>query len=209
MHINVDLDGVLADTMQLTCALAWRELEVFVHPEMITDFFYKSGAIDISYFVDTLTLKDENLILVPEVAGAVDSLRHLSGYSMLKLDITTARQKKFERVTMNWLSLHGMMYDNLKMLNGHDKADLGGDVLIDDYDVNLKAYLRNNKNSYGILFPRPWNLTSRVPLSKEFSTRMIFPLGDNDAERWNSIVYSLKQIMDIVDHTPAWIQASF
>lgn len=208
MNLNVDIDNVLCDTLRLTLALAYRDRNLVIRPEEITDFYYRDDRFSLTELYSELTLKDEILILAPEVPLAVYTLRKLSAFRDMSISLVTARSPIFNEVTREWLYLHNVPYDKLFMLGNGKKSTVDGDLLIDDSAENIDDWVTVTGKP-AILYPEFWNTSYRSGLVAKHPTKVIIPSGNNDAEVWGSIYEIIKRQIDSYDYHPAWLQLSF
>ena len=182
LKIAVDLDGVLAETMEAWCKRAndflgtnytisdldtwasWRKLG------LTRDLFFQ--------FLDEAWDEWETIPPTePKLAEKVGKIAHLG-----KIDVVTGRSKESVRAAKHWLANQEIDYRRFVRVPGwKDKIFLNYDVYIDDAP-ELMPLISRNPMMWGVLYSRPWNRT--VP-----ELRRIFRV-----ESWTEIPKLFKEI---------------
>ncbi|AFS79972.1 hypothetical protein NKOR_00240 [Candidatus Nitrosopumilus koreensis AR1] len=155
MKIALDVDGVLADVIQL-----WLNYSNSIRPEIqkhdITDWdFWKKFEINRYDFYAELSSCWKNWISIPPTEENLASItKNLSDLG--QVDVVTARERSTDSFVKNWLKHHKISFDNyVSVIDGPMKADLDYDVFIDDSPLNAQKFLQNKKKV--ILYSQPWN----------------------------------------------------
>ena len=183
MRIAVDLDGVLADTMESVCQILnarrntpltvesfvrWRAWEI---AGITKDEFFR--ALDEAWFSwETLPPTEENLDAKVGRLGKFGTV-----------DIVTGRSSATVPQANSWLKHHRIHFDSFVRTDNSTtaKLDLHYDWYIDD-SSELMALLASRLHGSGVLYLRPWNRnTLEMP--------RIFKV-----DRWDRIPHAIEQV---------------
>lgn len=156
-RILVDVDGTLCFNLPRLCEFVEREYGVEISREEITDWSFQFEEIDVG-ITDVITqLFDEypewflaDLEPVPGAREALDSLA-ATGH---EIQIVTHRPAETHHLTQQWLDEQGMYYDGYVEDVPENKAEVTGDVLIDDFHGHIADAV--DAGMQGILFDRPY-----------------------------------------------------
>lgn len=157
-RLLVDVDGTICNNLQRACQFIREEYGKDIHPDEITEWSYRFEDVGIELAdVFEYLLRErpkwylQDLEPVPEAKRALADLSK-SGY---ELTIVTHRPPETHHLTKQWLSEQDFTYDEFVEDVPDNKADVDGDILIDDYH----GHVRNaaEANMYSILMDRPYN----------------------------------------------------
>ncbi|MXR51754.1 hypothetical protein GRX03_09075 [Halovenus sp. WSH3] len=160
-RLLVDVDGTLCRNMPRLCEYLELEYGLDVTPAEITDWSYQfeSVGLGISEVITELFERRPEWFLadLDPVSGSEAALETLSdaGYEIW---IVTHRPSDTHDLTREWLAEQGMTYDHYVSDVPESKAEVSGDVLIDDYHGNVTDAVRAGMT--GLAFDRPY--TERI-----------------------------------------------
>lgn len=157
LKIALDLDGVLAETMDAWCKKANREFGKALKLEDLKTWA-SWGLVGISKD-DFYRILDEVWDSWKEIPPTEDSIAEK--VSKIKpfgqIDIVTGRSLQTVEAVKKWLKHHMVKYDQFVRVRGwRDKVHLNYDVYIDDAP-ELMPLISRGPVSWGILYDRPWN----------------------------------------------------
>jgi len=163
MKISVDVDGVLFDIMILYCKIFNERYD--------TDY-NKKDVSQWDFFIDWNIEREDAFAIFHEIyeCTAYIPLTDPESPKILeklnkdnKIDIVSARTKKFRPQLKKELSIHGIEkgkhYDQLILVNDSPKdikLHLNYDIYIDDNPFLAEA-IKNVKSSTLLLYTQPWN----------------------------------------------------
>ncbi len=182
LRIAVDLDGVLAETMEAWCKRAneflGRNLRL---ADLDTWASWRKLGISRDQFFQFLNEAwDDWKSIPPTESRLAEKVRKIARLG--QIDIVTGRSKESVRAAKSWLAEHNIPYHRFVRVPGwKDKIFLNYDVYIDDAPELMPLISRNPK-MWGILYTRPWNRT--VP-----ELRKVFRV-----DNWTEISKLLRQI---------------
>jgi 5'(3')-deoxyribonucleotidase len=181
----LDLDGVLADTIQAFCAI----LNVRYSRSFTPEQFNRWDAWDVAgiskrEFLGTLDEAWFNWREIPPIeenlAEKVSSLNSIG-----IIDIVTGRSKATVPFAKEWLRAQKITYDAfVRTVSMAAKSYLNYDVFIDD-SADLMALISSRLFGSGILYEQPWNRTAAY-MPRIFKVRRwdeIFPLLEDEVQR--------------------------
>jgi len=157
LKIAVDLDGVLAETMEAWCKRANDLLGTRLGlDDLDTWASWTKFGMNRDQFFELLdeTWDDWGTIppTEPNLAQKVAKLRPLGS-----LDVVTGRSRQTIDSAKSWLKHHLIPYDHFVRVPGmRDKVHLDYDVYIDDAP-ELMPLISRTVGKRGILYARPWN----------------------------------------------------
>ncbi len=157
MKIAVDLDGVLAEPMNLWCKLynerhhthlTLKDIKQWDVPNLLNitqDEFYRT--------LDEAWMRWEEVPPTEEnLPKKVEAVSHYGD-----IDIVTGRTEQTVKVCTKWLEHQAIKYDKfVRVDTTPQKTTLGYDVYIDDAPRLFKSLL-SRLTGHGILYTRPWN----------------------------------------------------
>ncbi len=157
LKVAVDLDGVLAETMEVWCKRANQEFGKSLKLEDLNTWA--------SWEVVDIPKNDFYRILdevwdswrdipptEPEIAGKLARIERFG-----RIDIVTGRSLNTVESVKKWLRYHKVRYENFVRVRGwRDKVHLDYDVFIDDAP-ELMPLISRSPLLWGILYDRPWN----------------------------------------------------
>jgi len=184
LRIAVDLDGVLAETMEAWCK---RANDFLGTNYTITDLdtwasWRKLGITREQFFQFLNEAWDDWQSIPPTEPRLAEKVRKITNAG--QIDVVTGRSKESVRAAKQWLADQNIPYERFVRVPGwKDKIFLNYDVYIDDAP-ELMPLISRNPLMWGILYSRPWNRT--VP-----ELRQIFRV-----ERWAEIPALLKRVRE-------------
>ena len=146
MRIGIDIDGTLAEPMEILCNMYGIEI-----PDKWN--YFKTIGESEKFYNDFKFVWEYKWKLIPLIEhdspNMVDKILNL-GHSV---DIITAGYGEFKQ---KWLKMHKFQYGNIiDVEHGIDKAKYNYDVFIDDSPPNFNAFVKAGKTC--AVFDRPWN----------------------------------------------------
>jgi 5'(3')-deoxyribonucleotidase len=157
LRIAVDLDGVLAETMEAWCK---RVNELYGTRLTLEDLdtwtsWRKIGVTKDQFFQILDEVWDTWEDIPPTEPGLAKKVAKAEKFG--NLDIVTGRSKKTVESAKLWLSHHKVPFERFVRVQGwRDKVFLNYDVYIDDAP-ELMPLISRNPAMRGILYERPWN----------------------------------------------------
>lgn len=157
-RLLVDVDGTICNDLPRVCEFIEAEYDRRISPDEITEWGYYIEDIDVdleSVFHRLFSTRPEWFLAdLDPIPGSRRALDHLSdtGYEVW---IVTHRPPETHHLTERWLADHGFAYDRFLTDVPETKADIPGDVLIDDYHEHIRAIVETGRP--GILIDRPYN----------------------------------------------------
>lgn len=159
LKIAVDLDGVLAETMEAWCRRANEFLGTnYTLSDLDTWGSWRKLGITRDQFFQFLDEAWDDWETIPptepRLAEKVEKITRLG-----QIDVVTGRSKESVRSAKNWLTAHQIEYRRFVRVPGwKDKIFLNYDIYIDDAP-ELMPLISRNPMMWGILYSRPWNRT--------------------------------------------------
>jgi uncharacterized HAD superfamily protein len=159
LRIAVDLDGVLAETMESWCKRANQCLGTsFKLDDLDTWASWRKLGITREQFFQFLDEAWDDWESIPptelRLAQKVQKISRLG-----QIDVVTGRSKESVNAAKKWLAEHRIPYERFVRVPGwKDKIFLNYDVYIDDAP-ELMPLISRNPLMWGILYSRPWNRT--------------------------------------------------
>ena len=157
----MDLDGVLADTIQSFCKILNARRSTAYTP----DAFDRWNAWEIAHitreeFLRTLDEAWFNWRGIPEMEE--DLAAKVSGLTEFgTIDIVTGRSEETVPFAQEWLRFHRIPYEQfVRTASTSAKADLDYDIFIDDSDF-LMSLIASRLLGFGFLYTQPWNRSAR------------------------------------------------
>ena len=158
MKIGIDIDGTLAEPMEILCGIygieipdKWNYFQTIGESEKFNKDFESVWRYD---WKSVPLIENDS----PTIIDKILNLGH-------SVDIVTAGYGEFKQ---KWLKMHKFQYGNIiDVEHGIDKAKYDYDVFIDDAPPNFDAFMKAGKTC--AVFDRPWN----VDIYAEFRIRSI------------------------------------
>ncbi len=157
LRVAVDLDGVLAETMEAWCRIANERFGTRLKLDDLDTWtsWRKTGITKDQFFEildQTWDAWEEIPPTEPNLAKKVAAVEKLG-----TLDVVTGRSKQTVEAAKQWLSRYKIPYERFVRVQGwQDKVFLNYDVYIDDAP-ELMPLISRNPIMHGILYTRPWN----------------------------------------------------
>lgn len=183
LDVLVDIDGTIADTVNLTLELYNKKHRSSFKERSIKDYKQKMGDTDI-YKETIKTIRNpENALKVSLYKHAFFECKHLIAKHNVRF--ITARELSTEEATKEWLRIH--FGEDLTLIMNYRKYEVDADILIDDHMDTLKKYVTHGLQERpnprrAILIERPWNCENRFEITKQLTDRLIIP-----ARNWKEI----------------------
>lgn len=153
-HINVDVDGVLADILTPWCEWIRANYGDDITPEKVTEYgvqkFAPNAGMAVLDWLDTPNLYDG----IEPIDGAVEGMEQLKE-SGFKLKIVTKNPPASMKSKVDFLLRHFghvITTNDIIIGPGIDKSRISGDVLIDDDLHNLRHF-----PGLKVLYDAPYN----------------------------------------------------
>lgn len=159
LKIAVDLDGVLAETMEAWCKRANDFLGTsYTISDLDTWASWRKLGITRDQFFQFLDEAwDDWETIPPTEPGLAEKVGKIAQFG--QIDVVTGRSKDSVRAAKRWLSDQEIQYRRFVRVPGwKDKIFLNYDVYIDDAP-ELMPLISRNPMMWGILYSRPWNKT--------------------------------------------------
>lgn len=160
--ILCDIDGVIAASQEHTLSLAEQEHGADGDLNQMNSW---NDDVDgtqfsmyelIKHYYDTKPR--DYLLNMPTFPGVKESLETLQRHNTVK--IVTHRPPEHNDLTVEWLQNNNIPFDEFVYDVPENKADVGGDVLIDDYYGNINDAARSGL--FPILINRPYTERHKV-----------------------------------------------
>jgi len=183
-RIAVDLDGVLAETMEAWCRMVNERFGTRIKLEDLDTWtsWLKTGITKDQFFEildETWATWEDIPPTEPDLAVKVAKVEKLGS-----LDIVTGRSRQTVEHAKAWLSHHKIPYERFVRVRGwRDKIFLNYDVYVDDAP-ELMPLISRNPVMWGILYERPWNRNLAV-MPRVFRV-----------ETWNQVPRILRQMTE-------------
>jgi 5'(3')-deoxyribonucleotidase len=158
LRIAVDLDGVLAETMEAWCKHANDLLGTsFKLADLDTWASWRKLGISREQFFQFLNEAwDDWKNIPPTEPRLAEKVQKLAPWG--QIDVVTGRSKESVNAAKSWLALHKISYQLFVRVPGwKDKIFLDYDVYVDDAP-ELMPLISRNPSMWGILYTRPWNM---------------------------------------------------
>jgi len=183
LRIAVDLDGVLAESMEVWCKKASKEFDLSLSMEDIDSWSsWKKFGISKDDFYRILDESWDDWKKVPPTEPRLASkVARVATFG--DIDVVTGRSKRTEVAAINWVEHQNVRYRHFVRVPGwRDKLALDYDVYIDDAP-DLMPLVSQSPVSWAILYDRPWN--RNVP-----NMRKVFRVAS-----WKQVPRLLEQIV--------------
>ena len=168
-RILVDVDGTLCWNLPRICEFVDREYGVEVTPAEIDawDYRFEPAGVDIDEVIGRLFTDHPEWFLsdLEPVPGARQALEMLSTAGH-EIQIVTHRPAETHHLTRQWLDDYGFTYDQFVSDVPANKAEVPGDVLVDDYHGHVADAA--DAGMLGVLFDRPYS----EPVDRERAIRV-------------------------------------
>jgi uncharacterized protein len=161
-HVAVDLDGVLANTMEVCCKIINTrhstnfEVSSFVHWRA-----WEIANITKGEFFRSL---DDAWFNWQSIPATEDHLAEKVGRLLQfgNVDIVTGRSPETVTYAKAWLENQHIRFNSFVRTNsGIEKADLNYEVFVDD-SPELMSALAFKPDGHGILYTQPWNKETKI-----------------------------------------------
>lgn len=156
--VLLDVDGTLCDNTPRLIEYVEAECGVELSRGEITEWSFEIPGTDLDISDLLHRAIDERpewfLLGMEPISGAVEAARWLDqqGHTVR---IATHRPAESHPITAQWLDEHGVPYDEVVEEVPRNKGRLDGDILIDDYHVNVSNALAAGKAAG--LFVQPYS----------------------------------------------------
>ena len=178
--VLLDVDGTLCANTPRLIEYVRQECGIELAREEITEWSFSIPGTDSDIGELLHRAIDERpewfLLGMAPIEGATEAARwlHNQGHT---IRIATHRPPESHPITAQWLEEHDIPYDEMIQEVPRNKGLLAGDLLIDDYDVNVANALAAGKA--GGLFVQPYSdpsVCSSAVIAEDWST-MLSALG--------------------------------
>ncbi len=157
LKIAVDLDGVLAETMEAWCRIANERYGSHLKLEDLDSWTsWNKVRITKDQFFQILNETWDRWDMIPPTEPGLTA-KVAQVETLGDLDIVTGRSKQTVESAKLWLSHHKIPYRRFIRVRGwRDKVFLNYDAYIDDAP-ELMPLISRNPSMRGVLYDRPWN----------------------------------------------------
>ncbi len=157
LRIAVDLDGVLAETMEAWCRKANEMFGTNLRFEDLDTWTsWRKVGITKDQFFELLDGTWDSWEDIPPTEPSL-AVKVARVEKLGSLDIVTGRSRKTVESAKLWLKHQRIPYERFVRVQGwRDKVFLNYDVYIDDAP-ELMPLISRNPGMHGILYRRPWN----------------------------------------------------
>lgn len=183
LKIAVDLDGVLAESMQVWCEKANKEFNLSLRIEDLDSWssWKKFGVSKDDFYRILDESWDDWKDIPPTEPRLASKVARIAKFG--DLDIVTGRSKRTEEAARKWVERAKVRYSRFVRVAGwRDKIVLDYDVYVDDAP-DLMPLVSKSPMRWAILYNRPWN-RSLAPMTKVLR-----------AENWEQVPKLLQQIV--------------
>lgn len=182
LKIALDLDGVLAETMDAWCKRANEEYGKSLTLEDLTTWasWNHVGIAKDDFYRILDEVWDSWEEIPPTEDNIAEKVSKIKSFG--QIDIVTGRSLQTVEAVKKWLKHYKIEYDHFVRVRGwRDKVHLNYDAYIDDAP-ELMPLISRRPLSWGILYDRPWN-RDVIDMPKILK-----------AKNWNAIPELLKRI---------------
>ena len=161
LRIAMDLDGVLADTIQSFCKILNTRRSTAYSPEAFDRWnAWEIAHISREEFLRTLDEAWFNWRGIPEIEdGLASKVSRLTEFG--SIDIVTGRSEETVPFAQEWLQFHRIPYAKfVRTASTAAKAELDYDIFIDDSDF-LMSLIASRLFGFGFLYTQPWNRSAK------------------------------------------------
>lgn len=190
-HVNVDIDGVLADNLDLFSRYIEKEYGEKVPVSCFDE--YNCYIPQIGKNLDTVIEhmyknNPDFLYTAKKMDGAFEAMDRLN--SNFKVSIISHRNKKVQSITKDWLNLKGFNYDNLVIDPEVRKGNFNEGILIDDSPKVIERCVEDNNDF--IVFPKIYNVKyflkyNDSPLINKYNKKDLYNLL-NENNEWDVLL---------------------
>lgn len=156
-HALVDIDGTLCRNLPRICEYVGSRYGSDVDPVEVTEWNYVFEDAGVTMSEVTAELQRSRpewyLSSLPRIRGARDGIEALS--EAASVTIVTHRDPANHDITVEWLERHGFNYDDFLRDPPETKAEVDGDVLVDDFHGHVAEAV--DAGMKGILINHPYN----------------------------------------------------
>ena len=160
-RIALDLDGVLADTIQTFCKILNSRHSSTFTPEVFDRWnAWEIANITRQEFLRTLDEAWFNWKEIPAVESDLSTkVARLAEFGAI--DIVTGRSEETVPFAQKWLEFQRIPYERfVRTTSTSAKADLDYDIFIDDSEY-LMSLIASRLVGFGFLYTQPWNKAAR------------------------------------------------
>ncbi|MDA7944420.1 MAG: hypothetical protein MPJ07_01130 [Nitrosopumilus sp.] len=150
MRIALDVDGVLADVLEM-----WAGRRGIPKGDARSWYFWKDLGIPADEFYRGLDACWQEWRLIPPTEDRIGE-KAAALAELGTVDIVTARTPATDAAVREWLEHHGVPYSKyVSVPSGAQKAELEYDVFIDDSPINAEKITEAGMRV--IVYEQPWN----------------------------------------------------
>lgn len=160
--VGVDLDGVLANQIDLVLPRIHSKYGVTLSYDDVTDWRLAIGSTDIAKEIVAAQTDRSYVLSMPVHAGAREMLEDLR--TDFRIVVLTAREATALDWSLEWLRRNCLPFDEIAGSAEAKKSLHGVDALVDDYLGNIEEFLRNASGP-AVLVDQPWNRSGREALA--------------------------------------------
>ena len=157
----MDLDGVLADTIQSFCKILNTRRSTAYSPEAFDRWnAWEIAHISREEFLRTLDEAWFNWRSIPAIEDSLASkVSRLTEFG--SIDIVTGRSEETVPFAQEWLQFHRIPYAKfVRTASTAAKAELDYDIFIDDSEF-LMSLIASRLLGFGLLYTQPWNRSAK------------------------------------------------
>jgi len=162
LKIAMDLDGVLADTIQSFCKILNARRSTIYSPEAFDRWnAWEIAHISRDEFLRTLDEAWFNWRSIPPMEDNLAAkVSRLTTFGTI--DIVTGRSEATVPAAQEWLRFHRIPYGKfVRTISTSAKAELDYDIFIDDSDF-LMSLIASRLFGFGFLYTQPWNKAAKI-----------------------------------------------
>lgn len=185
MKIAVDIDGVLADQVGAVLKKIEERYGLRYSKDEVNCAHWSFVGRDIWSEISELLTDSEYVMGLSVIEGSQTALKQLDKHYVC---VVTARRPETEMATKQWLSMHFPCLTEYHHTKVGAKHTIPSDVLIDDFDLNIVEFVKNDPNRHAILFVQPWSMNETE--IERYADRVYFCYG------WKSVVDAISEIDD-------------
>jgi 5'(3')-deoxyribonucleotidase len=183
--IAIDVDGVLVEQVIPTLQRIKEKYGISLSKEQITSWEFPIGNSDIKTEIELAEMEEKFVKLMPPIEGCIEALSELS--QEFNIIIATGRKPITDSWTKDWLNSNKVQFDHFINTRESGKSISEAQFLIDDYDKNIKEFIKSGDNSRkAILFNQPWNNDHHLLMPLLLAKRVYI------AEGWNQVLYHFR-----------------
>lgn len=157
MKLAIDLDGVLADAIEIWIPIFQKKFNIPIMKNQINSWnFWEQFGLQRNDFEEVFDEAWKDWKNVEETENNIsEKIKQLRNFG--QVDLVTARNKKTMGFVNKWLEYKKIQLDNIIVVNANEsKAVLDYNIFVDDSPIQVKQIAHSEK--IALVYNQPWNL---------------------------------------------------